>query len=119
MQDNVQDVNNSIIQEANQLFQNVWNALKEKHGDEIQFPTHIVWLGGAPGSGKGTQTKFILKKLKISTAPVIMSDLLNSPEAKKIKDAGGLVGDREVAGILLNSGESGVLFVSLVMTIYI
>lgn len=66
----------------------------------LQFPREILYLGGAPGAGKGTVTEHILKIREISAPPIVMSSLLDSPQAKKIKDAGGLVGDFEVVEML-------------------
>jgi adenylate kinase len=57
-------------------------------------------LGGAPGAGKGTHTRFIMKEREFSGAPIIVSSLLNTPAMRRIKDSGGMVGDREVVGLL-------------------
>ena len=35
---------------------------------------------GAPGAGKGTNTPFIHKIRGLTTPPIVMSDLLTSPE---------------------------------------
>ena len=58
-------------------------------------------MGGAPGSGKGTHTRFIQKARGLTCQSIVVSSLLNSPEAQKLKDSGGMVGDREVIGIIL------------------
>jgi adenylate kinase len=85
------------------IFNTVWHALEESHGrDNLRFPKEIILLGGAPGAGKGTNTQFILRARGLTCPPVVMSALLDSPEARRIKDAGHMVGDREVVGILLN-----------------
>ena len=34
----------------------------------LQSPAEIVWLNGAPGSGKGTNTPFILESRGLSRA---------------------------------------------------
>ena len=65
------------------------------------FPKEIILLGGAPGAGKGTNTAFIAKARSLTCAPIVMSALLDSPEARALKDAGHMVGDREVVGLLL------------------
>ena len=37
-----------------------WDDLVEQHGaDYLKFPREFIWLGGAPGAGKGTNTPFI------------------------------------------------------------
>ena len=58
-------------------------------------------LGGAPGAGKGTNTDFIRKVRGIDAQPIVVSALLDTPEAREIKARGGMVGDREVVGILM------------------
>ena len=34
-------------------------ASAEAAGQSLHFPKEILWLGGAPGAGKGTHTEFI------------------------------------------------------------
>lgn len=103
------------IKDAQLIFKQVWDDLEKNPGkDKLHFPREIIWLGGAPGAGKGTNTPFIMKIRDITAPPVVVSDLLSSPEAKKIKDAGGLVGDREVTGLLFRrllegASRSGVI----------
>lgn len=58
---------------------------------------------GAPGAGKGTNTPFIQKIRGLTAPPVVMSDLLQSPEAKETKRKAGLVGDGTVLELLLES----------------
>src|SRR5262249_47382496 len=55
---------------------------------------------GAPGAGKGTNTAFIAKARSLTVRPIVISALLDSPQARALKDAGALVGDREVIGLL-------------------
>ncbi len=90
------------IKDAQLIFNSAWQALQMEVGREhLRFPKEIILLGGAPGSGKGTNTDFILKARGLTCEPIVVSALLDSPEAKRIKDAGGMVGDREVIGLLL------------------
>lgn len=90
------------IKDAHLIFTSVWQSLAERVGREnLRFPKEIILLGGAPGSGKGTNTDFILKARGLTCEPIVVSALLDTPEAKRIKDAGGMVGDREVIGLLL------------------
>ena len=90
------------IKDAHLIFNAVWDQLEEELGHEnLRFPKEIILLGGAPGAGKGTNTQFIMRARGLTCPPIVVSDLLNSPEAKAIKDAGGMVGDREVVSILL------------------
>ncbi len=91
------------IKDSTLIFNDVWKRLETEFGREnLRFPKEIILLGGAPGSGKGTNTEFILKARGLTCAPIVVSELLDSAEAKKIKDAGMMVGDREVIGILLH-----------------
>jgi adenylate kinase len=90
------------IKDAQLIFQSVWESLEDEVGHEnLRFPKELILLGGAPGSGKGTHTQFILKARGLTCQPIVISQLLNSPEAKRIKDMGRMVGDQEVIGILL------------------
>jgi len=90
------------IKDAQVIFNTAWEDLEEEVGREkLRFPKEFILLGGAPGSGKGTQTRFVMGLRGLTCPPVVMSSLLNSPEMRRIKDAGGLVGDKEVFAILL------------------
>lgn len=90
------------VKDAQLIFQSVWKDLEIEYGrDRLRFPKELILLGGAPGAGKGTNTEFIRKVRDISVEPIVVSSLLNSPEAQAIKAQGGMVGDREVIGILL------------------
>jgi adenylate kinase len=103
------------IKDATLIFNIVWSEIDSKFPKTEQcFPKEIIWLGGAPGAGKGTNTAFISKEREFTSKPIVVSDLLNSPEANKIKDSGGMVGDREVISILMGKllekeYESGVI----------
>jgi adenylate kinase len=89
------------IKDAQLIFNAVWSELLEEFGEEkLAFPREIFWLNGAPGAGKGTQTRFIMEYCGLTAKPVVISDLLNSPEARRLKDAGMMVGDREVTSLL-------------------
>lgn len=90
------------IKDAALIFNAVWTELEQSFGrEELRFPKEIILLGGAPGAGKGTHTQFILRARGLTCRPIVVSALLDSPDARRIKDAGGMVGDREVMGILL------------------
>jgi len=83
------------------IFAAVWADLTEKFGeDALRFPREYIWLGGAPGAGKGTNTPFIAQTRDITAPAVVISGLLTSPQAIAIKNAGKMVGDREVIGLL-------------------
>lgn len=90
------------IKDPNLIFNSVWSEfISEVLEHKLRFPKEIFWLNGAPGAGKGTHTRFIMQYRDISADPIVMSDILQTPEAKRLKDAGLLVGDREVFSILL------------------
>lgn len=96
------DLSGVDIKDAAVIFSAVWKDLVDAYGEEsLRFPKEIILLGGAPGSGKGTNTEFIMKARGFTCPPIVVSSLLNSPEAQTLKDKGMLVGDREVMGILL------------------
>ncbi|HEY3787455.1 MAG TPA: nucleoside monophosphate kinase, partial [Urbifossiella sp.] len=45
------------VKDAHLIFSAVWDDLLEKCGKEkLRFPREFIWLGGAPGAGKGTNT---------------------------------------------------------------
>ncbi|HWA86353.1 MAG TPA: nucleoside monophosphate kinase [Opitutus sp.] len=90
------------IKDAQLIFSSVWQDLEADFGSEnLRFPKEIILLGGAPGAGKGTNTAFITKTRGLTCPPIIISALLDSPDARRLKDAGNMVGDREVVTLLL------------------
>jgi len=67
---------------------------------------HVILLG-SPGSGKGTQAQFITKKYaipQISTGDMLRAAVRDvtplGVEAKKVMDAGGLVSDDIILGLI-------------------
>ena len=91
------------IKDAQLIFNRVWGGLQKEIGREnLHFPRELILLGGAPGSGKGSNTAFICEVRGISAPPIVISELLDSPDAQKIKSAGGMVGDEEVLRLLLS-----------------
>ncbi len=89
------------IKDAQLIFNRVWKQLEDDFGRaRLRFPKELILLGGAPGAGKGTNTDFIRELRGITAAPIVVSQLLNTPEAQKIKAQGGMVGDSDVVGIL-------------------
>lgn len=91
------------IKDAHLIFNRVWKELEDEIGrGNLRFPKELILLGGAPGSGKGTNTDFIRKVRGITARPIVVSQLLDSPEAQRIKSRGGMVGDEEVLRLLLH-----------------
>jgi adenylate kinase len=89
------------VKDAQLIFGAVWRELEGQFGrSQMRFPRELILLGGAPGSGKGTNSDFIRKVRSIDALPLVISQLLNTPEAIAIKARGGMVGDREVVRIL-------------------
>ncbi len=90
------------VKDARVIFSTSWDSLEEEVGREhLRFPKEIILLGGAPGSGKGTQTEFINETRGFTCAPIVISDLLTTPEMEKLKAQGVMVGDKEVLSLLL------------------
>ena len=100
--DPVQPGLTAISEDAQIIFKDVWLELEQDLGREyLRFAREIILLGGAPGAGKGTNTAFILKTRGLTCPPIVVSELLDSPEARAIKEAGELVDDREVLNLVL------------------
>ncbi len=94
-------VKNLEIKDPRLIFNSIWEELEKDLGhDQLRFPKEIILLGGAPGSGKGTNTGYIMRARGFTCSPIVVSDLLSSPEARQLKDSGNMVGDREVIGVL-------------------
>ena len=91
----------AVHEQAATIFRTAWAAIEQRvERGEARLPREIIWLGGAPGAGKGTNTPFILRERGITAPPLVTSDLLNSPEMRRLKDAGNLVGDADVVKLL-------------------
>ena len=89
------------IKDAQLIFGAIWRELEGELGrSRMRFPRELILLGGAPGAGKGTNSDFIRKVRGIDALPIVISQLLDTPDARAIKARGGMVGDREVIGIL-------------------
>jgi len=96
--------NSDTIRVPELIFQSAWQRLCSRAGGEehVRLPAEIMFLGGAPGAGKGTMTPYIMYERGLTAEVIVMSNLLTSPAAKKIIDDGGLVSDMEVFGMLLD-----------------
>ena len=92
------------VKDARLIFTPIWERLEDEVGREnLRFPKEIILLGGAPGAGKGTQTEFINDARGLTCPPIVISDLLTTPEMERLKAQGLMVGDKEVVAILLRT----------------
>jgi adenylate kinase len=90
------------IKDAQLIFGALWRELEGELGrSRMRFPRELILLGGAPGAGKGTNSDFIRKVRGIDAPAIVVSQLLDTPQARAVKARGGMVGDREVVGILM------------------
>lgn len=92
-------------QDAALIFDQVWLKLVLRAGSEedLSFPKEIIWLNGAPGAGKSTNTNFIRTERSIRAEPLVVSSLLLRPDMLAIKARGGLVGDKQVTFLVLEA----------------
>ncbi len=91
----------SVTEQAMTIFRGAWSRIAARIQEgSARLPRELIWLGGAPGAGKGTNTPFILRERGIVAPPIVTSDLLDHPEMKRLKDSGNLVGDADVVRIL-------------------
>jgi adenylate kinase family enzyme len=92
-----------ISMKAQLLFDAGWKRMEARLGETLVCPREIVWLNGAPGSGKGTNMPFIMKSRGLSRT-VGMSQLLDSStEIRDIINRGELVPDSMVLDALLDA----------------
>jgi len=91
----------AVREQALTIFGGAWASIEKRvESGTARLPREIIWLGGAPGAGKGTNTPFILRERGITAQPLVTSDLLNAPEMRRLKDVGNLVGDADVVRLL-------------------
>lgn len=92
------------VKDADLIFDTVFSGLLRDYGlENLRFPREVIWLNGAPGAGKGTQTKFLMQTRGLTAEPVVVSSLLKSPAAKRLIDAGKMAGDREVTDLVFRA----------------
>lgn len=87
---------------ARLMFENAWRRLESRWHGRLAVPREIVWLNGAPGSGKGTNIPFIVRSRGLSRAVGMSALLENNVELKAIVDRGELVPDGLVLDALLD-----------------
>ncbi|KAF9435697.1 hypothetical protein BGZ76_005717 [Entomortierella beljakovae] len=92
----------SEIKDAKLIFNQAFKNVQDNVGREnMKFPKEIIWLMGAPGSGKGTHTPAILHSRGITNPPISMSSLLSTPECKELINKGLMISDGKVVENLL------------------
>eukprot|EP00882_Tetradesmus_deserticola_P019249 GHRQ01020707.1.p1 GENE.GHRQ01020707.1~~GHRQ01020707.1.p1 ORF type:complete len:460 (+),score=213.56 GHRQ01020707.1:50-1381(+) len=85
------------------IFDSCWRRFEDRYGQDFRVPREVVWLNGAPGSGKGVNTGHILKTRGL-TKHFTVSGLLESyPEARRLVDAGEMIPDQMVCDLLLEA----------------
>ncbi|KAF6250719.1 hypothetical protein COO60DRAFT_1568871 [Scenedesmus sp. NREL 46B-D3] len=92
-----------VRMESQLIFGSCWRRFKEKHGMDFAAPREIIWLNGAPGSGKGVSTPLILKARGMSRSVCVSSLLTSAREARKYIDAGEMMPDHVVGDLLLEA----------------
>lgn len=94
----------SEIKDAKLIFNQAFKNVQDIHGrDNMRFPKEIIWLMGAPGSGKGTHTPAILRARGITNPSISMSSLLSTPECKDLINKGLMISDGKVVENLLHA----------------
>jgi len=90
-------------EDAKVTFELIFGEISSKMGgdENMVFPKDIMWLCGAPGSGKGEVTQWIMYQRGYHAEPIQISSILQGSEIEELKTAGKLVSDRIVLTILL------------------
>jgi adenylate kinase len=74
------------VKDGQLIFGASWRKLEgEFDRSRMRFPKELILLGGAPGAGKGTNTDVIRKVRGIEAPPIVVSQLLDTPEARAVK----------------------------------
>lgn len=64
------------VRGAQVVFDACWRKLEGERGERsspLQAPAEVVWLNGAPGSGKGANTPFIMESRGITRAITMLA----------------------------------------------
>ncbi|GBF89078.1 adenylate kinase [Raphidocelis subcapitata] len=101
--------NISVGMEGAVVFEGCWRRFTNRHGSTMRVPREIVFLNGAPGSGKGVNTPHILATRGIDSSICVSSLLTQYPEARKFIDAGEMISDAVVGDALLEALLGGLL----------
>jgi adenylate kinase family enzyme len=94
-------VENSISGGLTFPFMELPYSLSKSYPPIQVYPREIVFLIGAPGAGKGTHSTHIRCQRNFTAPTIVVSDLLNTPACKLLKDHGIMVDDHFVFNTLL------------------
>ena len=100
---------------AGRIYENTMSKIRSEFGvQDIVFPKVVVFLNGAPGAGKGTNTLTVMQILGIANKPVEVSSLLITPECEMLKSDGKLIDDdivimQVVRELLKPENSSGII----------
>eukprot|EP01084_Bolivina_argentea_P126757 224365_1 len=88
---------------AKVIFELIFGEISGQMGGDsnMVFPKDIMWLCGAPGSGKGEMSQWIMYQRGYHAEPIRISAILSGEEIEQLKSSGKLVSDRIVLTILL------------------
>ncbi|KAF5837183.1 hypothetical protein DUNSADRAFT_4743 [Dunaliella salina] len=93
-----------IRMESQCIFDACWRRFEDKYKlKNVRVPREVVFLNGAPGSGKGANTVHILKTRGLETSISLSSLLISHPEARAIIEKGEMIPDMLVGDILLEA----------------
>ena len=100
---------------SDRIYENTISKIRSEFGvRDLTFPKVVVFLNGAPGAGKGTNTLTVMQILGISNKPVEVSSLLTTPECERLKSDGKLIDDdivimQVVRELLKPENSSGII----------
>lgn len=93
--EHVASVVRAPMSDAATAFDNVWNRLSQKRN--MIFPREIIWLNGAPGSGKTRNSRFMMDTRGFGNEPIVMSEILaKDSTCRQIINHGEMVKDEIV-----------------------
>lgn len=93
-----------INSSSRSLFDQAWAAQIAKRGgiEKLIFPAQIIFLTGAPGAGKGTQLRTIMRERDLQ-ATMEVSSLFQTPVFEAMKATGRLISDADVIAVVIDA----------------
>jgi len=90
--------------ESQVIFDSCWRRFEDRYRlKSVHVPREVVWLNGAPGSGKGVNTVHIMKTRGLEASLSLSALLVDNAEAKANIDRGDMIPDTLVGDLLLES----------------